>query len=216
NLDHVFACAEYQIFGHQPSILFSQYFPQAYISEALNLGYFSYYPMIAIVVMFYFIYRFEQFERISFILITSFFICYFIYIFIPVAGPQYYFPVIGFDNVYQGVFPAIGDYFNYNQELLPGPGYNDGVFYQLVEASQQVGERPTAAFPSSHVEVSTVLIILARQGNKKLFAFLLPFYLLLCGATVYIQAHYLIDSIAGFILAFGLYALADRVFVKYF
>ncbi|KAA6334138.1 hypothetical protein EZS27_017515 [termite gut metagenome] len=215
NLDHIFACVEHQVFGCQPSILFSQYFPQVCVSEAFNLGYFSYYPMIAIVVIFFLIYRFEQFERISFICITSFFICYFIYIFIPVAGPQYYFPVAGFDNVHQGVFPAIGDYFNYNQELFPGPGYRDGVFYRLVEASQQVGERPTAAFPSSHVGVSTVLMILTWRENKKLFVFLLPFYLLLCGATVYIQAHYLIDSIAGFGLAFGLYAFTDRIFAKY-
>jgi membrane-associated phospholipid phosphatase len=215
NLDYIFACVEHQVFGHQPSILFSQYCPQIYVSEAFNLGYFSYYPMIAIVVIFYFIYRFEQFERISFILIISFFICYLIYIFIPVAGPQYYFPVVGIDNVYQGIFPAIGDYFNYNQGLFPGPGYKDGVFYKLVEASQQVGERPTAAFPSSHVGVSTILMILAWRESKKLFILLLPFYLLLCGATVYIQAHYLIDSIVGFVLAFGLYALANRIFVKY-
>ena len=77
-----------------------------------------------------------------------------IYIFVPVAGPQFYFPAIGGDNVAQGIFPAIGDYFNHNQELLPGPGYEHGFFYNLVESSQQVGERPTAAFPSSHVGMS--------------------------------------------------------------
>ena len=85
----------------------------------------------------------------SFVLVTSFFIYYLIYIFVPVAGPQFYFPAIGFDNVSKGIFPAIGDYFNNNQELLPGPGYQHGFFYSLVEGSQQVGERPTAAFPSS-------------------------------------------------------------------
>jgi membrane-associated phospholipid phosphatase len=109
----------------------------------------------------------------------------------------------------------MGDYFNYNQTLLPGPGYKNGLFYKLVETSQQVGERPTAAFPSSHVGISTVLMILARRENKKLFVFLLPFYLLLCGATVYIQAHYLIDSIVGFVLAFGLYTFSNRIFAKY-
>ncbi len=31
----------------------------------------------------------------------------------------FYFPAIGDDNVAQGVFPSIGDYFNHNQELLP-------------------------------------------------------------------------------------------------
>jgi hypothetical protein len=39
-------------------------------------------------------------------------------------------------------------------------------------------------------------MIMSWRASKKLFGFLLPFYVLLCGATVYIQAHYLIDSIA--------------------
>ena len=79
-----------------------------------------------------------------------------------------------------------------------------------------MGERPTAAFPSSHVGVSTILMIMAWRGSKKLFACLLPLYLLLCGATVYIQAHYLIDAIAGFISAFVLYVLVIKMFKKWF
>jgi membrane-associated phospholipid phosphatase len=215
NLDSVFAYTEHQIFGQQPSILFAAYFPQEFVSEAFNLGYFFYYPMLAIVSIFYLIYRFDCFEKITFIVIFSFFIYYFIYIFVPVAGPQYYFPVIGLDNINQGIFPAVGDYFTYNQGLLSGPGYKEGVFYKLVEISQKVGERPTAAFPSSHVGISTILMILAWQGNKKLFVFLFPFYLLLCGATVYIQAHYVIDLIAGFVSAVGLYVCGNKLFDKW-
>jgi membrane-associated phospholipid phosphatase len=79
-----------------------------------------------------------------------------------------------------------------------------------------VGERPTAAFPSSHVGMSTILMILAFRANKYLFACLIPFYLLLCGATVYIQAHYLIDSIAGFISAFMIYVVATWMFKRWF
>jgi membrane-associated phospholipid phosphatase len=215
NLDPVFAHIEHQFFGCQPSALFAVYFPQGFVSEAFNLGYFFYYPMLAIVSIFYLIYRFNCFEKVTFIIIFSFFIYYLVYLFVPVAGPQYYFPAIGLENVNQGVFPAVGDYFNCNQELLSGPGYNKGVFYKLVEISQKVGERPTAAFPSSHVGISTILMMLAWQGNKKLFVFLFPFYLLLCGATVYIQAHYLIDSIAGFVFAIGLYVCGNKLFAKW-
>ena len=164
----------------------------------------------------YFIYRFELFEKLSFVLVTSFFIYYLIYIFVPVAGPQFYFPAIGDDNVAQGVFPSIGDYFNHNQELLPGPGYDHGFFYNLVEGSQQIGERPTAAFPSSHVGISTILMIMAWRGSRRLFACLFPFYVLLCCATVYIQAHYLIDSIVGFVSAFGLYVMVTWMFKRWF
>ena len=104
---------------------------------------------------------------------------------------------------------AVGDYFNHHSELLPAPGDAQGFFYGLVEMSQQAGERPTAAFPSSHVGMSTILMLLAlRTRNRVLPLVLLPFYVLLCCATVYIQAHYLIDALCGFVSAFVVYALA--------
>lgn len=216
NLDHLFATAEQWLFGSQPALWFCREYPQLWISEAFNMGYFAYYPMILLVVVWYFLFRFDLFEKVSFVIVTGFFIYYLIYIFVPVAGPQFYFPAIGMDNVQQGIFPAIGNYFHHNQVLLPGDGAGEGFFYNLVETSQQVGERPTAAFPSSHVGMSTFLMIMAWRGSRKLFACLLPFYLLLCGATVYIQAHYLIDAIAGFFSALLLYVLVTRMFKRWF
>ena len=159
---------------------------------------------------------FEWFEKVSFVLVTSFFIYYLIYILVPVAGPQFYFPAIGMDNVMAQHFPAIGDYFNHNDILLPGPGFDHGFFYNLVEASHEVGERPTAAFPSSHVGISTIIMIMAYRVNKKLCCFLAPFYVLLCCATVYIQAHYLIDVIAGWVSAVCIYIAATWMYKRWF
>lgn len=216
NLDHLFASAEQWIFDGQPAITFAERFPYLWISEPLNMGYFFYYPMMLVVVLWYFIRRFDLLEKVSFVIISSFFIYYFIYIFLPVAGPQFYFPAIGMDHVEQGIFPAIGDYFDHHRELLPGPAFDKGFFYSLVEYSQEVGERPTAAFPSSHVGISTILMIMAWRGSRKLFWGLMPFYLFLCLATVYIQAHYVIDALAGFLSAFGLYVLTTRMFKRWF
>jgi membrane-associated phospholipid phosphatase len=216
NMDHVFASLEQTLFQCQPSVAFSESVPSMWFSEPFNLGYFSYYPMIFIVTVYYFLYRFEWFEKICFVLVTSFFIYYLIYIFVPVAGPQFYFPAIGMDNVLAQHFPAIGDYFNHNDILLPGPGYDHGFFYNLVEASQEVGERPTAAFPSSHVGISTIVMIMAWRANRKLSFVLLPFYVLLCCATVYIQAHYLIDAIAGFLSALVIYQVSTYLYKRWF
>lgn len=216
NLDHVFASAEQWLFGTQPSVQFAQRWPQMWVSEPLNMGYFFYYPMILIVVLWYFLRRFDLFEKVSFVIVASFFLYYLCYIFVPVAGPQFYFPAIGFDYVDAGVFPPIGDYFNHNQELLRGPGYKHGFFYNLVESSQQVGERPTAAFPSSHVGMSTILMVMAWRGSRTLFWCLMPFYLLLCIATVYIQAHYAIDAIVGFVSAYVVYVTATWMFKHWF
>ena len=216
NLDHLFASAEQTLFGCQPALEFMNFCPSIWFSEPFNMGYFFYYPMIAIVVIYYFIFRFEWFEKVSFVMVTSFFIYYLIYIFVPVAGPQFYFPAIGMDNVMMENFLSIGDYFNHNDVLLPGPNFDQGLFYDLVEASQEVGERPTAAFPSSHVGISTISMIMAWRVNKKLCYGLAPFYVLLCGATVYIQAHYLIDVFAGLISAVCIYMLSTWMYKRWF
>ncbi len=216
NLDHLFAATEQTMFNCQPSVEFSRACPSVWFSEPFNMGYFFYYPMMLIVVVHYFLHKFEWFEKISFVLVTSFFIYYFVYILLPVAGPQFYFPAVGMDQINACVFPSIGDYFSTNDYLVPGPGNQDGFFYRLVEASQEVGERPTAAFPSSHVGISTIVMLMAWRVNRKLAGVLAPFYVLLCCATVYIQAHYLIDSIAGFISAFFVYQLATLMYKKWF
>ena len=216
NLDCFFASAEQFLFGCQPSVEFSQLCPDIWFSEPFNMGYFAYYPLIAIVAIYYFVFKFEWFEKASFVIVTSFFLYYLIYIFVPVAGPQFYFPAIGMDEVEACNFLAIGDYFNHNDILLPGPGFEQGLFYDLVEASQEVGERPTAAFPSSHVGISTILMIMAWRVNKNLCYGLTPFYVLLCCATVYIQAHYLIDVFAGLISAVVIYILSTWMYKKWF
>ena len=216
NLDCFFASAEQWLFNCQPSVEFSKLCPDIWFSEPFNMGYFAYYPLIAIVAIYYFVFKFEWFEKASFVIVTSFFLYYLIYIFVPVAGPQFYFPAIGMDNVEACNFLSIGDYFNHNAILLPGPNFEQGLFFELVEASQEVGERPTAAFPSSHVGISTILMIMAWRVNKKMCYGLTPFYVLLCCATVYIQAHYLIDVFAGWMSAVAIYILSTWMYKKWF
>ncbi len=72
NLDHIFASAEQWIFGSQPALWLCQAFPQIWVSEPMNMGYFSYYPMILAVVVYYFLFRFELFEKVSFVLVGAF------------------------------------------------------------------------------------------------------------------------------------------------
>ena len=207
NLDNVFCEWEQSAFGCQPALTFASTFHWPVVSELMSMGYASYYPMIAVVVFFYFFRRYDEFERASFVILASFFIYYVVFIFVPVAGPTFYYKAVGIDNIAAGIFPAIGDYFNTHQECLPTPGHHDGFFYGLVEAAKAAGERPTAAFPSSHVGVSTVCMLLAAHtGQRRMVWFMLPFYIFLCLATVYIQAHYAIDALAGLATGAALYA----------
>ncbi len=206
-LDHVFAEIDRTLFGCQPALLFDKLMPETFWSEAFCMGYYAYYYLMAAVILFYLLCRYQQFDKACFIFLGTFFMFYLVYDFLPVAGPQYYFCAlqelgINYDNITE--YPALGDYFKTHTNMI-APEVK-GIFSQLVTHAHEVGERPTAAFPSSHVGMSTISMILAwKSNNKWLFWILMPIFILLCCGTVYIKAHYLIDSISGFIIAFIFY-----------
>ena len=203
NLDHIFATWEQSLFGCQPALLFSQKLGNAVVSELMCLGYACYYPMIAVVAAAVLLFRHQSFERVAFIITATFFIHYVVFIALPVTGPQYYYQAVGTSDIANGIFPNLHDYFNHHQERMACPGYQDGVFYAMVEHAHQAGERPVAAFPSSHVGVCLVVMLTAWHFKlRRLFWCLTPFAVLLFLSTIYIRAHYAIDAIAG--LASGL------------
>ncbi len=217
--DHVFASIDQQLFGCQPSLEFERTLPQMFWSEIFNMGYYSYYYLMAAVIIFYLIRRTSWYDRATFIFLGSFFIFYLVFEFLPVAGPQYYFQALhdiyGIDpfTALPSPLPSVGHYFSTHEEaMLPEAR---GIFGQLVLSAQEVGEHPTAAFPSSHVGMGTVAMLLAwKSNNRTLFCILLPFYVLLCLATVYIRAHYLIDAICGLIFAIVLYMATDALYTR--
>jgi len=200
NLDHYFAMADQWLFGCQPALLFAERFPSPVVSELMDMGYAAYYPLIALTVLYFFFWRYQDFQRAAFVVIASFFAYYVVFDLLPVVGPTFYYKAVGLKEIANGVFPNLHDYFNNHQACLPSPGYEDGLFYHLVEDAKAAGERPTAAFPSSHVGISTVcMLLIGWAGNRKLLLAMVPFYVFLCLATVYIQAHYAVDAIAGLI-----------------
>lgn len=206
NLDHHFAALEQSIFDCQPALEFANHWTHPVWSELMYLGYSSYFLLISIVVVYYFIWRYEEFHRTVFIILTSFFVYYVIFVALPVTGPQYYYLAAGLDNISQGVFPNVGDYFLTHDEMMKMPGYEDGWFYQIMVNAHSAGERPTAAFPSSHVGVTVILLLLAwRSKSRLLIWFVFTLFLLMCLATVYIRAHYVVDVFAGLLSATIMY-----------
>lgn len=215
NLDYLFATLEFDLFGCQPALLFDQVCSGLFWREAFNMGYWLYYPMIALVSFYYFFCRPKEAERCTFVIMASFFLYYIIYIFLPVAGPQFYFPVIGEEIAAAGPYPELGDYFNLHPEITIAQEGKGGLFTEFVGMAQGAGERPTAAFPSSHIGVTTILVMLAYRAKKWLFAVMFPVYVLLCCATVYIKAHYLVDAIAGLVTGVLVYYLTTWLYKKF-
>lgn len=213
NQDHIFATVEQTIFGFQPSLTFSQNFSQNWVSEPLYMGYASYFFMSSVLMLWAIFVKPEFIQRCAFVTTGSFFMFYIVYIFLPVAGPQYYYLAPGVDAS-AGVFPSVGHYFHEMRDMYPAAG-QEGFFHTLVNVAHAAGERPIAAFPSSHVGVATIILLLAaRFRARPVLYVLLPLYLLLCVATVYIHAHYVIDAVAGFVSAFAVYYFLNYLYNK--
>ena len=212
NLDHVFAGCEQAVFGCQPALLFAQKAPWGWFSELMCMGYISYFPMMTILLVYYFLYRYNEFLKAAFVLLGAFFIFYVIFIFLPVTGPQFYYLAVGPEKIAAGVFPNLGDWFLTHSERMAVPGWTDGFFYHLLEMAHNAGERPTAAFPSSHVGITTVVMLLAHHTHcRKLVLGMLPFYILMCLSTVYILAHYAIDALTGLFTGVVFYFVLIRL-----
>ena len=212
NLDHMFAGCEQAVFGCQPALLFAQKVPWGWFSELMCMGYISYFPMMTILLIYYFFYRYNEFLKAAFVLLGAFFIFYVIFIFLPVTGPQFYYLAVGPEKIAAGVFPNLGDWFLTHSERMAVPGWTDGFFYHLLEMAHNAGERPTAAFPSSHVGITTVVMLLAHHVHcRKLVLGMLPFYILMCLSTVYILAHYAIDALTGLFTGVVLYFVLIRL-----
>ena len=216
NLDHVFAEWEQDVFGCQPALLFAQKVPWGWFSELMCLGYVSYFPLMLIVYLYYFFKRYEEFQMTAFVILGSFFAYYVVFILLPVSGPQFYYLAVGTEKIAAGIFPDLGNWFLTHSERMAAPGWSDGFWYHMLDLTHDAGERPTAAFPSSHVGVTTVVMLLAlRTRNCKLILTIFVFYALMCFSTVYILAHYAIDALAGLVTGVLLYLALVKIYTHY-
>jgi membrane-associated phospholipid phosphatase len=79
-----------------------------------------------------------------------------------------------------------------------------------------LGEQPTGAFPSSHVGLTVIFLMIIRNYSKPAFYIILPIAILLVFATVYIKAHYAVDVVVGLITGVLFYMLTSKIYSKIF
>jgi len=70
-------------------------------------------------------------------------------------------------------------------------------------------------FPSMHVAISFLMWLYAYRNSKRLFWLLSPLVLSLWVSTLYLRYHYLIDVVAGLILAPLCYGLSNFLFARF-
>ncbi len=173
NQDPFFCRVEETTFGFQPSLVLLERFPKLWIIELMSFGYFSYYLLIFGFSLILFLSDMKLFYRLTFVIIASFYIYYLVFILLPVAGPQYFFP------------PP--------ENEVP-TAY---LFSRMLKLVQELGERPTGAFPSSHVGIVLIIIWYTFKHFKNWLYVVIPLSVILTISTVYLKAHYGIDIIAA-------------------
>ena len=194
--------------GCQPSLVFMQKLPYLLVSETFYGAYFSYYVMIGGVGIALYLRNRAAFYHFVSVVSFVFYICYLIYIFVPVIGP----PVF-FRKIYGYSLPPD------LQRLVPAEGYppavTSGIFYQIMKWIYAVFEAPGAAIPSSHVAVALCTVFFSFRYLRSIRWFHLILAVLLCAATIYCRYHYVCDVVAGIAAAATLIPTGNWLFRKF-
>lgn len=175
------------LFGGQPSRALAEALPGLLLSEVLHGAYLSYYFIIyAPPLILYLTGRTDDFRRMVFGLMLTFFVHYLFFIYFPVQGPRYLFPAPG------GVIST---------------GWLYGLTHKLLEAGSSQG----AAFPSSHVAVAFAQSALAVRYLPRLAPSLFVLSGLLALGAIYGGFHYATDAVVGLVFGLILVAVAPAI-----
>ncbi len=206
-LDSFFIRVEARVFGLQPSLAFMEWLPYPAVSEVFYAAYFSYYVMVAGIGLALFCRNRGQFFHYLSVISFLFYVCFLIYIFIPVEGPRVFFRELAGYQLPTDVQPLVA-------QTIPA-AVKAGPFCQIMGWIYRVFEAPGAAFPSSHVAVA---IGTACFSFRYLRSIRWPHFLvvvLLCLATIYCRYHYVVDVVAGCLTAAVLIPLGNRLYFKF-
>ena len=190
DFDIYFVTVEQWLWGMQPSLAFAQLMPQNWFNEFMNICYFSYYPLIVGVCILFYYDNKDHSSKSIFMIIFSFYLYYIFYDLVPVVGPQFHFNTLYTDD--------------------PPPYF----FGKLMRFILITIERPTGAFPSSHVGIALLISYIAYKQLKKYFYYSLLFVFGICFATVYLKAHYLVDVIGAVFMIPILVAISSYAYDK--
>ncbi len=177
--DDVLIRIDYLLFSVHPTVWMER-FNNALLTALLQLAYISYYCMpIALGTSLFLKDKRGEFETAVFSIILCFYLSYIGYI----------------------LFPAVGPRFTLNHlqtmDLKSGP-----LTMWIQQSLNSLEHNKTDAFPSGHTAVALVSLYFAWKFREMvLFGFLAPAVSALIVSTVYLRYHYVIDVIAGMLLA---------------
>jgi len=177
--DDVLIRIDYLLFAAHPTVWMER-FNNTLLTALLQIAYISYYFMpIALGASLYLRDKQDEFAYAVFTIILCFYLSYIGYMLFPAVGPRF-----TLNHLQTTDLPA-GPWTLWIQQTLNSLEHNK-----------------TDAFPSGHTAVALVSLFYAgKYRERALFWVLVPAVSALIVSTVYLRYHYVIDVIAGILLA---------------
>lgn len=168
---------ESRLFSVPPTVWLGDH-GSAFITELVEIGYFSYFVLLIIVAgVFYGRSQLGAFRQVVDASVLAYLFCYVVFVLFPTEGPAYTLR-------------------EQHREPLP----RGGPFNWAVRFIQRNAGVHGNAFPSAHVAGAVVALVIAILYAPLLGMVLFPLVVLLCIGAVYDRYHYLSDVVAGVIV----------------
>lgn len=181
---------DHALFGVHPTVWFER-FIHPLLTSLLQAAYISYYPMsVTLGILLLAKRREAEFDTAFFGIALCFYLSYLGYLLVPAVGPRFTLQDIQTSGLQAGEFTLAV------QHLLNTLEHNK-----------------TDAFPSGHTAVAITTLYYAWKFRERIYAaFLAPTVLALMVSTVYLRYHYVIDVLAGIVLALVTIVIAPRAY----
>lgn len=170
---------DHALFGVHPTVWMER-FNNPLLTGLLQAAYISYYGMpIALALALYFRENKNAFNSAVFAILLCFYLSYIGYLLVPAIGPRFTLSHIQ------------------TADLRADPAT-----LWIRQALDGLEHNKTDAFPSGHTAVALVTLVYSwKYREKVLFRILVPAVSALIISTVYLRYHYVVDVIAGVLLA---------------
>lgn len=189
--DQLLIALDRWMFGVHPTQWIGQ-FAHPLLTEILQIAYFSYYILFIILgVELYRRYAIQDFDKAAFVIVYGFYLSYLGYFALPGVGPRF----------------TLHEFSSLDSEL---PGlWLTSFLRSIVNAGESIPPSSVNAidlvqrdvFPSGHTQLTIIVMALGFRYKIKARWLLLALGSLLIVATVYLRYHYVVDLIAGALVA---------------
>ncbi len=190
-LDPFFMNIDKSIFGYLPSIEWAFRYKAFWLNEWLHFSYFSYYLMIVVLPVIFYLKKRKAMDELVFVVSLVFYFCYFVYSWLPVVGARY-----------------IPEAMQWTTQK------SRGFFTNFMAVIYTYTPHLGGAFPSSHVAIAVVLTFITLKYFQPLgiICAVLTFFLAI--ATVYCHYHWFVDAVFGILTGGVGYLAAEKIFNK--